>query len=50
MSNTTQAPTPEAIKNETGSTTKAEDKGPDLPEVLTADQLAGLLHVNRKTV
>ena len=48
MSSTTEAPNPEAIQTETEIT--HETRAEQLPEVLTADQVAQLLHVNRKTV
>lgn len=48
MSSTTTAPTPEAI--ETKTTNRDEHASDPLPEVLTADEVAVLLRVNRKTV
>jgi excisionase family DNA binding protein len=44
MSNTTQAPTPEAIE------TKTKTRDESRPKVLTAHEVAALLRVNRKTV
>lgn len=48
MSSTPTAPTPEAIEPETKSREEHEDAV--LPAVLTADEVANLLRVNRKTV
>ena len=52
MSSTTEAPTPEAIK--TGEleteTKRTKPQAEQLPEVLTVDEAARLLRVNRDTV
>jgi|CXWL01.1.fsa_nt_gi excisionase family DNA binding protein len=48
MSSTTQAPTPETIKTETQTENTANAE--QLSEVLTADEVASLLRVSRKSV
>ena len=52
MSSTTPTPSPETKETETETETKAESitTHEPLPEVLTADEVANLLRVNRKTV
>ncbi len=48
MSSTTEAPNPEAIKTETEITNETATE--PTPEVLTAEQVAKLLHISRKSV
>lgn len=50
MSSTTEAPSTEAIQHETVSDNTTTTIHEHLAEVLTADEVASLLRVNRKTV